>query len=107
NDDIASKTVITAYKIYENEINKFLKEVLIFTFSESTLQVKCVRGFRSLHFLMTLSFGFKFLKKIKNMLSLYYIYLIYFNLLFFCVGKKSVFKGGYRIIAYEETVYSV
>ena len=51
-----------------------------------------------------LTFGFKFLKKIKKAKPII-IYLIYFNLLFFCVKKKSVFVRVFRIIYQEKTVY--
>nr|UBL09980.1 hypothetical protein [Enterococcus casseliflavus] len=56
---------------------------------------------------MTLIVTFTFLKKIKNRRSLYYIYLIYFNLLFFCVKKKPVFPVVCRIKQSEKTVYTV
>ena len=41
-------------------------------------------------FWMNMTFDFKFLKKIKKAKPIIYIYFIYFNLLFFCVKKKSV-----------------
>ena len=67
--------------------------VLIFSFSEWTLQVKCERGFRSLLFLMILTFGFTFLKKIKKRRSLY-LFIIY--ILIFCSfasKKNQCFQG--------------
>ena len=56
-------------------------------------------------FLDDFDLWFWIFEKNKKRRSLLYIYLIYFNLLFFCVIKNSVFIGFHRIIAVQKTVY--
>ncbi|ARE02361.1 hypothetical protein LLUL8_pA06 (plasmid) [Lactococcus lactis subsp. lactis] len=48
---------------------------------------------------------FYIFEKNKKRRSLLYIYHIYFNLLFFCVKKESIFSRLYRIIYQQKTVY--
>ncbi|MCT4431892.1 hypothetical protein EFO10_12660, partial [Lactococcus cremoris] len=48
---------------------------------------------------------FYIFEKNKKKAKPIFIYLIYFNLLFFCVKKKSMFSRLYRIIYQQKTVY--